>query len=449
MLALPLVAIGFLMDGHFSVFGNALIFSELFVALTNAIATYLVFKIARFFFSPKTSTFLAFAYAFSTISWPFATFFFQSDTSAMFDVLSIYFAFRISRKEDVGSHFDWLFCGLAIAGGLTIDYVNAVMIPVIGVFLLLSTRTKTHSKLELASRLLLFTAACFEGIVLIGTYNRIAFGNFFTSSEQLYLHSATIFGNFTYPLDLGLVLNLFTPFRGLLVYCPILILGIPGFYLMLESKQNENDGLFLFGIFLALLVPYSAWYGPSGGLSYGPRFVIPSIPFLLIPAGFVFETKRIPHIRALAYSLYAVGAVTNGMAALISALGPAEGPWLSSPFVTSVLPNFLAGFYGHPSIDSWWKNQAGAFWWIIAFSIIFAALALPAIVMKINRAGYDESGSMRYKKTERHCFFPVPAFSCSQFHSYLLRYACSWNFSHRFRLSKLLCYTLVPIKFLL
>ena len=86
-----------MLDGHFTLFGYASLFSEFFVALVNSAAASLVYLVGRFFFDKKVSAFLAFVYAFSTISWPFATYFFQSDVSAVFCLLAVYFAIRVAR----------------------------------------------------------------------------------------------------------------------------------------------------------------------------------------------------------------------------------------------------------------------------------------------------------------------------------------------------------------
>ena len=143
ILALPFVGVGFMLDGHFTVFGYAMIFSELFVALANSIAAYLVYAIGRFFFSKKTSVFLAFVYAFATISWPFATYFFQSDVAAMFDLLAVFFVIRVTRSDD-GKLRDAVLAGIAVAGALTTDYVNVIFIPIIMGYLLFSLRRKGH-----------------------------------------------------------------------------------------------------------------------------------------------------------------------------------------------------------------------------------------------------------------------------------------------------------------
>jgi hypothetical protein len=390
-LTLPFASIGFVLDGGFAGgFGNALLFSEFSIALTNGIATYLVYKVARLFFGERTSYFLAFAYAFSTISWPFATFLFQSDPSAMFDLLAVYFALLIAKSKGAGRVRDWVFCGFSVAAGLAIDYINAILIPILIGYLLftLLRQRNLESKLKLGINTTLFFLSSFVGVLLIAIYNQIAFNNFFTSSEQLYLGSSTFFGVFGTPLYYGLALNLFSPFRGLLFFCPILILGVAGLVKMIRAPGEVGyDGVFLLAIFCGLVFPYSKWYDITGGISFGPRFLIPSIPFLLIPAGFFIDGARKKWIKATSYALYAIGVFMNGIAGLVTALGssvPRTGSiWTDSPFFVSTSPTALSTLenFERGVLDTWWNhaNIVGNYWWIPAALIIGSALILPIV----------------------------------------------------------------------
>ncbi|HEV2389863.1 MAG TPA: hypothetical protein VGS04_03975, partial [Nitrososphaerales archaeon] len=56
-LAQPFVGLGFALDGGYDPFGSSMFLSELFVAVCNAVAAYLVFKLASMYFSQKTSAF--------------------------------------------------------------------------------------------------------------------------------------------------------------------------------------------------------------------------------------------------------------------------------------------------------------------------------------------------------------------------------------------------------
>ena len=378
VLALPFTGLGFTLDHGFNPFGNALFLSEFFVALTNAIAAYLVYKIANRLFSQRTSVLLAFGYAFATISWPFSTYFFQSDTSAMLNLFTVYFAIRGKAA----------YSGIAAGTAFTVDYVNAALFPVILVYLL---GTKGR-------RALSFLVPTSIGLLLIGAYNDTIFGNPLASSEQMYQHVPSIFAKFSYPLLDGLVLNLVSTERGLLIYCPILILGFLGFRVALKRtdhmKRHMKRALLFFACFLAVLIPYSMWVDPMGGESFGPRFLISVIPFVLIPAGFIIEESS----RALFSALYAVGVGINGIAAITKAI-PQPSKF---PFADQTVPDFLNGH-----LNVWWGNIAGQYSIAVTAVLVLSAIFLPVILIRpLNRPKHRPTEE--YEGSSLELPIPVP-----------------------------------------
>ena len=383
-ISLPFAIIGFILTGQFTPYGSVLLLTEVPVAFANAVAAYMVFKIGNLYFDKRVSSFLAFSYAFSTISWPFATFLYQSDFSALFDLIAVYFALRIGRltsREDFSqkpSRLDrttmCLLCGLALSCGITVDYVNAALVPIIGAYIALKKSPDTP--MINRERMISFTAFLVESIgltlLLLGLYNYTSFGNPFVSSEQLYLNGSSLLGSFTYPLYKGLFLNLFTPLRGLFFFSPVLILGVLGFWKM--KSKNFAEGILLLVVFLGILVPYSAWYDVTAGLSYGPRFLVASIPFLLIPSGFVLSEVKSNRNFIIVFVLYAIGAAENGLASLIGVLAPPSNNWFASPFVFKVLHDL-----GKGSLDQWWTAGLGQGWIAAGAAIVLFAIVFPLV----------------------------------------------------------------------
>ncbi len=369
LLAFPFVVSGFIIDGHFNEYGAVMLFSEFFVAMMNALAAFYLYKLGRMYFKEATASFIALAYAFSTIGWPFATFFFQSDVSAALDVIAVYFVLRATRGS--GGSYTILLGGLSVAAAMAVDYVNFLLMPMLLVYIIVSLR-EDHGLLAKAA--VGFALCSLFGVVAIGLYNYASFGQVLVSSEQLYLHSSSILGSFSTPLYLGIFLNLFTPSRGIFLYSPVLLVGVLGFVRMLgRPSAVRGEGLLILTVFMALFLPYCAWYGPTGGLSFGPRFVIASLPFLLLPAGYVIESGW-RYRGAVVYILYSAGVVINGLAALSSTLAGDNG-WLASPFLDSTVPLLARG-----TLDQWWTGIIGRFWPVAAGTVIAVALLLPDIL---------------------------------------------------------------------
>jgi len=359
--SLPFVIIGFLMDGY-SPFGQVLLFSEAFVALAGAITAYLMYKTSRMFFQEKTSIFLALATGFSTLLWPFATYYFQHDVSSMFVLLAAYLALKITRNH--GSDFRtplFLACGLAAGCALLVDYVAALLIPVVAIFLLLKTKK--------FSKVIYFLAGGLAGALTVLAYNLSAFGKIFTTSQNLY-DGKPFLSDFSMPILQGLFTNFLSPYRGLFLYCPLTILAPIGFYLMFKKSAQRSQVVLILAVMLSIVIPYSMWQDVTAGVSFGPRFLIPAIPFLILPIGSVIERSLVA--KRFAYVLYSIGAVVNGSAALVSVIHPnfpTIPPWTTQIF------GYMLSSVASGNLDVWWLNQLGQFWWVMAFLIVASPIA--------------------------------------------------------------------------
>ncbi|MHB8565587.1 MAG: glycosyltransferase family 39 protein [Nitrososphaerales archaeon] len=371
--ALPFAVLAFLLIGHFSVFGDTLLLTELPIALANSIAAYFVYRISIFYFKKDVSAFLAFVYAFSTISWPFSSFFFQSDLSALFDLLAAYLAIRIGRNTGSSLRLI-LYCGLVVAVATTVDYVNAILMPILCIYIVASRRKLAVRRFNLVKSGIVFLGGASVAFLALGAYNYVSFGDPLFSSEQLYLKSPNFFGNFTFPMHLGVILLLFSPMRGLFLFSPILILGALGIWKMAMRSSVDREALLFLTLFLGILLPYSAWYDPTGGESFGPRFIISSIPFILIPSGFAISEIKGKYGYSVVYLLYAAGVLINGLASMVSILAPPTKQWMISPFVSIIIPHIASG-----QIDSWWQGNLGGYWFVLASGIILFALFIPMV----------------------------------------------------------------------
>ena len=119
------------------------------------------------------------------------------------------------------------------------------------------------------------------GAILIG-YNALRSGNPLQTGYDLTLFSPNIL--------LGLYKLLFSPLRGFFVYSPILILSLPGWWLLRRTYPAEA-WLFagLTGVTIGL---FSAW-SSGEGLSWGSRFLVPVVPFFAICLAPIVEMSSV------------------------------------------------------------------------------------------------------------------------------------------------------------
>ena len=199
-------------------------------------------------------------------------------------------------------------------------------------------------------------------------HNWIAFGNPLTMGYSLETVEAFsgmsrgLFG-FTFPSLRAIYLLLLSPERGLFFYMPWTVLGIAGFFhgkrFVVVLKKNP---LPLMTVTYVIL--FSAYYMPTGGWAFGPRHLIPIIPFLAIGlARFISISRKHLFIAA-------VLVLPSILIALIGTFGEIHQP--VHPFENPIpLPQLNIGltmmFDGHHSL--WLFGSVGAL--VLTIALLF------------------------------------------------------------------------------
>jgi hypothetical protein len=120
------------------------------------------------------------------------------------------------------------------------------------------------------------------GQLAVIAYNYYRFGSVL---EYGYLH-----GSWDANLLVGLYGLLLSPGKGLFVYAPILLIAALGW---VHSRPGDQRMLVL-GITMVFLIPHALYSNWSGGGGWGPRFLLPILPFLmmLMPRGMSVLSRR-------------------------------------------------------------------------------------------------------------------------------------------------------------
>ena len=130
---------------------------------------------------------------------------------------------------------------------------------------------------------LAFVAGLSVMLVLLGLSNYRRYGNPLVSG---YLPQESFSGNWL----AGMAGLLFSPGRGLLFYAPLLALALPG-WARLRRRATALAWLSL-GIFMLHLVVYGKWFMWHGGYAWGPRFLLPGLPFLALCLAPLWQAGR-------------------------------------------------------------------------------------------------------------------------------------------------------------
>jgi hypothetical protein len=236
-------------------------------------------------------------------------------------------------------------------GGMAVcaDYQTALILLIIFCFTVFPSRR--------IGSILTFALGCMPGIVLILWYNYACFGN---ALSFPYAHEAMpiarevqsqgIFG-VQVPRLVPFIKLLFSPWRGLFFVSPFLLLAIPGFYSLARSTAEGDDleqkvGLGrrrLFWVCLLICLGYilfnSSYKAWSGGSGYGPRFLVPVIPFLVVPIGALMATRQ----RAYGWLLALLVIYSVAFHLVATSGGPLAHEYLRNPVGEFLLPSVVRG----------------------------------------------------------------------------------------------------------
>jgi hypothetical protein len=146
-------------------------------------------------------------------------------------------------------------------------------------------------------------------VLVIAGYNAARFGSPF---ETGYGDKAAAFTN---PFWEGFAGLLVSPGRGMLWYFPWVVPAVWGLHRL--ARQSRAAAVFAGGAFLALLLLYSRWFMWEGGWCFGPRFLVPVMPLLAVPAALAIHGAW---QRPAAKRLFALVCFISAMLALQSVL---------------------------------------------------------------------------------------------------------------------------------
>lgn len=283
---LPLTGLGFLVP-QFGLVSTSLLFNALVTALT---AVLLLAYLQRLGVQWRTGLLVSLTFGLATLAWPYAKSLFSDPFSGLM-LLSAAYCLTVYRPTDQSATgLRWPFlAGLCLAWNVAARYAEAVFIPVFSLWLLYKIRPGVEDETFRVKRspgtplkgwmpiiLKPIVAFCLPLLVvgsLLLIFNVSRYGNPLNTG---YLPNETFSGS----LWQGVSGQLISPGRGLLVYCPVLILSFVGVVGLWRSRQTET--LVATSIILIHLLLYGKWFMWHGGYAWGPRFLIPTLPFWAI-----------------------------------------------------------------------------------------------------------------------------------------------------------------------
>jgi len=284
--SVPLYLIGRILSGLAPALGPQFLERmcvQFFNALVLSAAAVVLFTLARAFDLPlRLSAGLAGVFSFGTYVWPYVKTFYSEPATTLLLLLA-FLALRRYEMTGRTSHVFW--AGVWFGVSLSFRITSFLAVPALGVYFLMAVRDWRRHGLDRnqATRVaLLGCLGCAPGVLLVMLYSWLRFGTLFASGY-------TNLGWDT-PILNGLYGLLFSPGKGLFIYSPVLLLSLGGLIVLWHSRRGLALAIVVLSAsYIIFHAPYSFW---TGGWNWGPRFLVPVVPFLLLSVGVLLEQAK-------------------------------------------------------------------------------------------------------------------------------------------------------------
>jgi hypothetical protein len=242
---------------------TTLLTSAIVIALTGA----LVFLTARRLkFSRGVSVVAALLFGLATPAWVYAKQFWSEPVSLFTLFAAFYFLLRFRNDSN---RYDALLAGIALGLAVATRVTNAALVPFFTWYGFADKLRSVRGRGGLA----LFGTALTLFALSIAWYNWARYGSLLAAGYR----ADETFNN---PILLGLYGLLFSPGKGLFVYVPFLAALPWSLGMLYRSARRET--LLILPIFTIYLLIFSTWYYWWGGTNWSPRFLVPTLPFLVL-----------------------------------------------------------------------------------------------------------------------------------------------------------------------
>jgi hypothetical protein len=296
--------------------------------------------------------------------------------------------------------------GLLLGLAILVKPANGIYLPITILYLIwaLSTeggrspfrwRASSNSSLakkvkQVAPKLVLFVIGLLPGLLLTAYFDFIRYGSFFTTGYEE--------EGFTTPLHVGLYGLLFSPGKGIIYFAPPVLLSVWGLVAFWRSRvpQLRAETLLILGQGVIVFIFHALWSSWEGNIAWGPRFLIPFVPFLLWPIGALAQRAW---ARVAWWALGVVGFLVAIAGTLVdqfyyfdiyhvyAAGTQVEHDMLFTPEWSQIVAHwrFILTGEREPMIIPTLEEMGVPALWDTAVPIAFAALALLALVLCLRK----------------------------------------------------------------
>jgi hypothetical protein len=284
---------------------NQIILLTVFTStLFGALSVVLIYKISKFFTKNSGISLLtSFTFGLGTLIFPYAIIYQDLAISTFFVLFAFYLIFKL--KQEKNDHINSI-----ILGGLLSSFAISITLLTSVIWFLLLLYTFSINKRMIAY----FILSSFLSLLPLLIYNYVIFETPFTLprlylDQEIWSHIEGVKG-IKSPNVFVMARILFFPERGLLFYYPIFVFSFLGVFSLF--KKFKIEALLISALLIAFIVINSSWWAWWGGVSFGPRHLVPITPFLTLPL--IFIISKYKHSRIITIPFYlalSISVLTN------------------------------------------------------------------------------------------------------------------------------------------
>lgn len=290
-------------------------YASLLHPLVTAISAVLVFELGRLLgLSNKKSIAAALVFGLASPAAVYTRFDYAQPLASMFILAAVVCV----MKARGGSRL-LLLLGGAAAGLAVLTRPETLIIPGLPLCLVVYTITPARdgqnrwfSGVRLIN-LLRFGIPLLLGVLAVLWWNDLRFGSWTDTGYSGEINRFVLLWDRFLP---ALVANLVSPGRGIFIFFPLSLLSVAGIFSL--GRRDPWSGWLLGTVIAGSWLMYSAWYQWAAGISWGPRFLIPLMPYLAVLSWFSLDALKIrnPRIKGtiwLGLALLGLPATMQGM----------------------------------------------------------------------------------------------------------------------------------------
>lgn len=226
---------------------------------------------------------LALTYGLATTAFPYSKAMFQHQASALGAFGGFYLIWRVVREG--AAPWRLTLAGLLFGLAAISEYPVVLFLGMIFLWAVVEARDRWGLQRVVWSAL--------PPLLLFAAYNFAIFGTplpvgYRYHVEYQGMHAQGFMG-ITHPSLAALLGITVSPYRGLFFLSPVLLLAIPGLLRMARDPRERRTAVLLTAIavgFFLYVGSYGYW---SGGDAIGPRFLVPLVPFLILPMAYAVD----------------------------------------------------------------------------------------------------------------------------------------------------------------